>query len=107
MYVPKAHTLFIPTEQKFLYIAHDGAYSSPAIVTRKTVKHNNNWIKELNIKPSIPLIEDTNPQIIPITNGYASTLQHIWEQSKQHQWNKYKRILSKFFRSVNILLLTF
>ena len=37
---PKAHTRFIPTEQKLIHITKDGVYSAPAIVFRKTVKHN-------------------------------------------------------------------
>ena len=95
-YLPTAHTRFIPTEQKLIHIAKDGVYSAPTKVTRKTVKHNNTWTKEITMAPSIPLREDTNPQTIPSTNGYVSTLQHTWEQLKQQQWRKYQSILFKF-----------
>lgn len=94
-YLPTAHTRFIPTEQKLIHIANDGIYSAPTIVTRKTVKHNNTWTREISTAPSIPLIEDTNPQTIPSTNGYV-TLQHTWEQFRQQQWRKYQSVLSKF-----------
>ena len=53
-------------------------------------------MKEITVEPSIPLIEDTNPQTLPSTNGYVSTLQHTWKKFKHQQWNKYQSILSKF-----------